>query len=133
MPRTKTTNPLKERSLHLDKDYVYFLQKIKQKLTSAQIRAALAANTEQIRFYWEMGEAILKQQRKKNGGHASLIFCPRTCVNYFLACKVFRSEILSICVASLRFIQRLILRNKLFRNYPGGTLLPSIKEIDSRA
>lgn len=34
--------------LHLDKDYMRFLKQFKERLQTAQIRASLAANTEQI-------------------------------------------------------------------------------------
>jgi predicted nuclease of restriction endonuclease-like (RecB) superfamily len=55
-------------SLHLDKDYLNFLTQVKKKLQHAQVKAALAANTEQIRFYWELGSDILKQQENKRWG-----------------------------------------------------------------
>jgi hypothetical protein len=41
-----------DRALHLDQDYKHFLMNIKTRLQSAQIRAALAANSELIKFYW---------------------------------------------------------------------------------
>jgi len=62
------TKPSKDFALHLDADYMGFLQKLKSRLTHAQVKAALAANTEQIRFYWETGNAILTQQQTKQWG-----------------------------------------------------------------
>jgi hypothetical protein len=60
---SNTKNSLeKESTLHLDKEYLDFFKEIKTKLQYAQIKAALAANTEQIRFYWELGSNIAKQQ-----------------------------------------------------------------------
>jgi len=55
-------------NLHLDKDYVAFLNRLKERLHSAQMRAALAANVEQIRFYWETGKEILEKQKNKKWG-----------------------------------------------------------------
>ncbi|KTD00555.1 DUF1016 domain-containing protein [Fluoribacter gormanii] len=41
--------------LRLNQDYKHFLTDIKTRLQTAQIRAALAANSELIKFYWELG------------------------------------------------------------------------------
>lgn len=46
----------------------HFLKKFTKKLQNAQIKAALAGNTEQIRFYWELGTAITQQQSTKKWG-----------------------------------------------------------------
>lgn len=53
----------KEGSLHLDKDYKIFLSGIKDRLKAAQIRAALAANSELIKFYWEPGSDLIEKQK----------------------------------------------------------------------
>lgn len=57
-----------ESILHLDKDYLVFLDNIKSRLKAAQIRAALAVNKELILLYWTIGtELITKQQQFKWG------------------------------------------------------------------
>lgn len=53
----KTTNE----SLHLDQNYKHFLSDIKERLQKAQIRAALAANSELIQFYWELGNDLIEK------------------------------------------------------------------------
>lgn len=54
--------------LHLDKNYLSFLDDIKNRLKTAQIRASLAVNKELIRFYWELGhELSIKQKTFKWG------------------------------------------------------------------
>lgn len=68
MPEIKSTKLSRNTPLHLDGDYLNFLQDIKKKLKNARIKAALAANTEQIRFYWELGTAITQQQVTKQWG-----------------------------------------------------------------
>lgn len=57
-----------EISLHLDKDYKNFLSDIKNRLKTAQIRAALAANSELIKFYWELGADLIEKQKAFNWG-----------------------------------------------------------------
>ncbi|WP_115705509.1 PDDEXK nuclease domain-containing protein [Legionella sainthelensi] len=61
---------IQENSLHLDKDYMDFLSSIRARLKTAQIRAALAANSELIKFYWELGNDLIeKQKTQKWGAH----------------------------------------------------------------
>ncbi len=57
-------------SLHLDENYHAFLSGVKDRLKSAQIRAALSANSELVKFYWDLGsELIEKQKTFKWGDH----------------------------------------------------------------
>ncbi len=54
--------------LHLDSNYIGFLDSIKTKFKRAQIRAALSINKELILLYWTIGsELISKQQQFKWG------------------------------------------------------------------
>ena len=64
------TNEMKPQdgSLHLDQDYKHFLTNIKDRLKTAQIRAALAANSELIKFYWELGADLIEKQKSHQWG-----------------------------------------------------------------
>ena len=55
-------------SLHLDQNYKHFLTNIKGRLKTAQIRAALAANSELIKFYWELGTDLIEKQKNHQWG-----------------------------------------------------------------
>lgn len=57
-----------EASLRLDPEYRDFLTGIKDKLKKAQIRAALAANSELIKFYWELGFNLIEKQKAQQWG-----------------------------------------------------------------
>lgn len=57
-----------ESSLALDADYKEFLTNIKIRLKTAQIRAALASNSEQIQFYWELGTELIERQKAHKWG-----------------------------------------------------------------
>ena len=46
-----------------DNNYDLLLQHIKEKIRSAQIRAIISANREMLLLYWEIGTAILEQQK----------------------------------------------------------------------
>ena len=58
----------KKKALALDKDYKYFLENIKERLKAAQLRAALAANSELIKFYWVLGNDLIEKQKKFKWG-----------------------------------------------------------------
>lgn len=52
-------------ALHLDKEYIAFVDSIKDRLKIAQLRAASAVNTEALCFYWSLGKDILDCQASK--------------------------------------------------------------------
>ncbi len=58
----------KQISLQLDTHYAKFLSEVKTRLKTSQIRAALAANVELIKFYWQLGTDIIQQQEKFKWG-----------------------------------------------------------------
>lgn len=58
-----------DKSLSLDSNYTDFLYNIKARLKQSQIRAALAANTELVRFYWQLGVDLIEQQKKYEWGN----------------------------------------------------------------
>ena len=55
--------------LIVDKDYRNWLKEIKDKVFSARIRSAFAANRELILFYYEMGASIVSKQQEMAWGN----------------------------------------------------------------
>ena len=55
-------------ALRLNQDYKHFLTDIKTRLQTAQIRAALAANSELIQFYWGLGTELIEKQKNHQWG-----------------------------------------------------------------
>src|SRR5262245_17851520 len=49
-------------------DYGAFLDDLKGRIRSAQIRAAVAVNRELILLYWQIGREILERQRQQGWG-----------------------------------------------------------------
>jgi len=47
---------------NIDKDYLKWVSEIKSKIRSTQIRAALAANSTLIKFYYDLGRMIVEKQ-----------------------------------------------------------------------
>ena len=54
-----------EHSFLIDNEYLNFVDSIKSRLKSAQLRTASAVNTEAIKFYWSLGKDILDTQASK--------------------------------------------------------------------
>jgi len=55
-------------SLPLPSDYETLLKTLKERIRSAQVRAALAVNRELVLLYWQIGSAILQQQQQQGWG-----------------------------------------------------------------
>jgi len=53
-----------------EKDYLNWLHEIKTKIKSAQIKAALSANSEMIALYWDLGKSIIEKQEVEKWGSA---------------------------------------------------------------
>ncbi len=51
-----------------EKDYALFLQSLKARIQTAQIKAALAVNSELVLLYWNIGREILERQRQQGWG-----------------------------------------------------------------
>ena len=55
-------------SLFSDANYTAFLNGLKQRIRSAQVKAALAVNQELILLYWQIGRDILARQETEGWG-----------------------------------------------------------------
>ena len=65
-------------------DYDDFLRELKERIRTAQVRAALAVNRELVLLYWQIGQEILsRQQQLFSGGLRSSIGYQRTCKRNF--------------------------------------------------
>ena len=55
--------------LVIDKNYVSFLNEIKQKIAFARVRSSRHLNKELIKLYWGIGKAIVEKQEKNKWGN----------------------------------------------------------------
>jgi predicted nuclease of restriction endonuclease-like (RecB) superfamily len=61
-----------ERISRTDKEYSSFIIDIKQRIQSAQIKAAVSVNQELLRLYWELGAKIVGKQAQTSWGDGFL-------------------------------------------------------------
>lgn len=59
---------MSDRSLSSPQNYDDVLQQLKERIRSAQFKAAIAVNREQILLYWHIGRSILIQQQVEGWG-----------------------------------------------------------------
>lgn len=52
----------------IPKGYVEFLNDLKEKIRSSQIKAAVSVNKELIKLYWEIGTSVHKKQKEDGWG-----------------------------------------------------------------
>jgi predicted nuclease of restriction endonuclease-like (RecB) superfamily len=52
----------------LDNNYIEWITTLKDKIRSAQIKAALSVNEQMIMLYWEIGKSIVEKQQEHNWG-----------------------------------------------------------------
>jgi len=55
-----------------DKNYKAWLADIKSKVRNAQLKAAVAVNTQLLEFYWELGADIIEKQKNAKWGDGFL-------------------------------------------------------------
>ena len=59
-------------SLIYDKTYKAWLTELKGKILGAQLKAAVAVNTQRLEFYWELGADIIEKQKNSEWGDGFL-------------------------------------------------------------
>ncbi|MFH1825499.1 MAG: PDDEXK nuclease domain-containing protein [Candidatus Firestonebacteria bacterium] len=69
--------------------YKKWLFELKQKVRNVQIKAAVAVNSEMLRFYWELGEDIVEKQVSSNWGDGFLSQLSRDLTTEFPGIKGF--------------------------------------------
>jgi len=59
-------------SSEISKNYATILQDLKEKIRQARLRATLAVNNELLKVYWEIGDAIRKQEQNEGWGSKTI-------------------------------------------------------------
>ena len=54
-----------------DKEYLQLLSSIKERVREAQLKTVIAANSQMLLLYWQLGNHIIENQNAKEIGRAS--------------------------------------------------------------
>lgn len=84
-------------------DYKAFIQDVKQRIKTAQIKAAVAVNQELLRLYWELAERIVAKQRESAWGEGFLLQMSRDLQAEFPGMKGFSKRNLELMRQWYRF------------------------------
>ena len=120
--------------LILDKDYKDWIGQLSNRYRTAQIKAAVAVNTEMLRFYWELGRDIEEMQSENRYG--SKFF---ETLSHDLKTAI--PEAKGLSVRNLKYIKRfylmyssiwqqLVAESGASKNFKSA--LPSIEEIEAK-
>lgn len=84
-------------------DYQDWLNHIKQRVVSTRMRMALAANSELIRFYWELGEQIVERETQAKWGSGFIDTLSKDLRSAFPELTGLSAKNLRYCRAFFRF------------------------------
>lgn len=65
---TDTPNIVKSHDVNIDKDYMQWLGEVKARYRSAQAKAAVRINVEQLIFNWELGRDLVQKKAEERWG-----------------------------------------------------------------
>lgn len=68
----KSTNLVKG-SKTIPKDYRAFLEDLKARIRSSQLKAAISVNQELIKLYWEIGSSLYQRQQQEGWGAKTIV------------------------------------------------------------
>ena len=63
-----TPRLVKSHDVHLDSEYVQWIYDVKQRFRSAQIKAAVKVNSEQLYFNWQLGRDLVMRKAEETWG-----------------------------------------------------------------
>ena len=52
----------------VDKKYIALLKELQQKISEAQVKTVMAANSQMLLLYWQLGNSIIQNQEQKGWG-----------------------------------------------------------------
>jgi len=64
----KKPTVVKIHDVKIDREYVQWLEEVKARYRSAQIKAAIKVNAEQLRFNWELGRDLVRKKAEERWG-----------------------------------------------------------------
>ncbi len=133
----------------IDKEYKDWIISLKQKVRSAQLKAAVKINVELLQLYWDLGADIVSQQSQRSWGDGFLTHLSRDLISEFPDMKGFSRSNLerirkwylfwlkcdSISAQAVRKLENVMLEQR-FLQIPWGhniVIIEQCKNIDDAA
>ena len=67
-PEGNIPRMVRSHDIHLNSDYVAWIQDVKKRFRSARIKAAVKVNSEQLLFNWELGRDLVERKAEETWG-----------------------------------------------------------------
>ncbi len=119
----------------ISEDYKYFLQEVKQRYRSAQLKAAFAVNREMIAFYWQLGKDIIEKQAQSAWGTKFLDQLSKDLQMEFLGTQGFSVRTLKYMRKFAQLYPKLVIGQQAAAQLPWGhimLLIDKVKDSDAR-
>jgi hypothetical protein len=123
--RCHTLEKTMTKTLQAPPGYAALLKDIKERVRTAQVRAALAVNRELILLYWSIGRDILDRQKAEGWGTKVIERLAKDLGTEFPGIEGFSPRNLKYMRALLRRGRKRNLCNKLLQNCRGAIRLAS--------
>lgn len=114
------------------KDYGSLLNKIKEKVRTSQIKAALSVNQELIRLYWEIGRSIYRKQEEEGWGAKTIERLAKDLKESFSHAKGFSRTNISYMVQFAKQYPKAEIIQQLVGQIPWGHNLILIQRLRNR-
>ena len=88
----------------MNPEYKQWLQQLKSRIRSAQIKAALKVNTELIELYWSLGKEIVQKEKEAQWGERLIPQLSKDLLSEFPEMKGFSRTNLYYVKSGLSFI-----------------------------
>ncbi|HYE76018.1 MAG TPA: PDDEXK nuclease domain-containing protein [Blastocatellia bacterium] len=132
--QAKRSDLVKSSAKDLLAGYEDFLLELKTRIRSAQIKAALAANSEMISLYWEIGRGIVERQEKAGWGDEVVDRLSRDLMYEFSATKGFsRANLFRMRAFYLAYRSQPEFVAQVVRQIPWGQNLVLIEKVKAQA
>lgn len=128
----KQTNRHRVNRADLPMDYPSLLANIKQRIRTAQVRAAFSANAELIRLYWDIGRTIAQRQRHQGWGSGVIPRLARDLHNELPEVKGFSERNLKYMIRFYREYAAAPIVQQPAAQLPSAQNLTSTSEISPR-
>lgn len=119
----------------VEKSYITTLKTLKEKIRTAQIKAALSVNSEMIKLYWEIGRTIVESQHKQGWGARIIDKLSKDLRNAFPNMKGFSISNLKYMRQFALEYQDVIISQQVVGQLPWGhnvTLLDKVRSKEKR-
>jgi predicted nuclease of restriction endonuclease-like (RecB) superfamily len=124
---------MEDQSLAIPSEYGPFLEDLKSRIRSAQVRAAVAVNSELVTLYWNIGKRILAAQQSRGWGAGIIPTLSKDLTSAFPGMKGFSTRNLDYMLAFARAWPDEQISQQAVAKLPWGHNIVLLQKLDEPA